>query len=146
MNYITPLFQIIGILSLFLIDISGFMLFKQLFLQTVLCFYIARLFLPQPTLTPLLTAALCIHLEWFILYDSLSLATLFLVPVTALVFYLKRLLIPRIVYPPLALLLCIGLQAWLTHTYTAHQIAQTSYTIKAIFANIIVLLSNSLIW
>jgi hypothetical protein len=145
MNYITPLFQILSILSLFLIDVSGIMLFKQLLLQTVLCFYIARLF-HQPALMPLLMAALCIHLEWFIMYDSLSLATLFLVPITALVFYLKRVLIPRIAYPPIILLLCMAIQTWLTYTYTAHQLPHISYTIAAIIANIIVLLSNSLIW
>jgi hypothetical protein len=145
MNYITPLLQIVGILSLFFIDVSGIILFKQLLLQAVLCFYIARLF-KQPSLMPLLLAAFCIHLEWLIMYDSLSLATLFLLPITALVLYLKRVLVPRIVYPPLTLLICIALQTWLTYTYTAHQLPQTSYTIAAIFANIIVLLSNSLIW
>jgi|GEM_PF-2365840 hypothetical protein len=145
MNYITPLFQIIGILGLFLIDVSGIMLFNQMLLQSVLCFYIACLF-QQPAFIPLLTAAACIHLEWFIMYDSLSLATLFLVPVTALVFYLKRVLVPRIAYPPIILLLCMAIQTWLTYTYTAHQMPHTSYTIAAIIANIIVLLSNSLIW
>lgn len=145
MNYITLIFQIMGILGLFLIDVSGIMLFNQLLLQSVLCFYIACLF-QQPALTPLLTAALCIHLEWFLMYDSLSLATLFLVPITALVFYLKRILVPRIAYPPITLLLCIAIQTWLTYTYTAHQMPQTSYTITAIIVNMIVLLSNSLIW
>ena len=145
MNYITSLLQILSILSLLFIDISGIILFKQLLLQSVLCFYITRLF-QQPALLPLCVAALCIHFEWFILYDSLSLATFFLLPITALVFYLKRLLVPRIAYPPLTLLMCLGIQAWLTYSYTSHHVPHTSYTIAAIIANMIILLSNSLIW
>lgn len=146
MTYITLIFQIIGILSLFLIDVSGIMLFKQLLLQSTLCFYIACLFQHPAPLIPLFIAAACIHLEWFMMYDSLSLATLFIVPITALVFYLKRVLVPRMVYPSLILLLCMGIQTWLTYTYTAHQMPHTSYTIAAIIVNIIVLISNSLIW
>lgn len=146
MNYITPLLQIMSILGLFFIDVSSIMLFNQLILQSALCFYIACLFQHPAPLTPLLISAACIHLEWFIMYDSLSLATLFIIPITALVFYLKRLLVPRIVFPPLTLLLCIGIQTWLTYIYTAQLVPHTSYTIAAIIVNIIVLLSNSLIW
>lgn len=146
MNYPHPLLQIIGILSLFLLDISSIMLLNQLILQSTLCFYITCLFQHPAPLLPLLISAACIHLEWFIMYDSLSFATLFLVPITALVFYLKRLLVPRIVFPPITLLLCIGIQTWLTYTYTAHHLPHTSYTIAAIIVNIIILTSNSLIW
>lgn len=145
MNYMNPLLQTLSILSLFFIDICGIILFKQMLLQCVLCFYIAQLF-QQSTLLPLLMAALCIHLEWLMLYDSLSLATLFLLPITALVISLKRILVPRMVYPSLTLLLCLGIEAWLIHTITTQDLPYNSYTIMAIIANIIVLLSNSLIW
>lgn len=145
MNYLNPLLQILTIIALFILDLCGIMLFKQMFLQCVLCFYIARLF-NQPSLWPLLLAMLCIHLEWLILYDSLSLAALFLLPITALVFYLKRVLVPRLVYPPLILGLCMALQLWLIHTLTNQAIPSTFYTIGAFIANMILLLSNSLIW
>jgi len=144
MNDMSTLLQILSVLGLFFIDICGIMLFKQLLVQSVLCFYIARLF-HQPVLLPLIVAALCIHVEWFILYDSLSLAGLFLLPITALVFYLKRLLVPSIAYPPLTLLLCMGLQAWLIHLLTAQNLPLNAYTILSVIANIILLLSNSLI-
>jgi hypothetical protein len=74
------------------------------------------------------------------------LATLFLLPITALVLYLKKVLIPRVVYPPLTLALAMALQLWLIHALTTHPISYNSYTIGAFIANLILLLSNSLIW
>lgn len=145
MNYLNPLLQILTIIGLFLIDLCGIIFFKQLFLQCVLCFYIARLF-TQPSLLPLLLAAFCIHLEWMILYDSLSFATLYLLPITALVFYIKKLLIPRFIYPPLILTLCLTIQAGLIYTLTDQMVCCNLYTISSFIANMIVLLSNSLIW
>lgn len=145
MNYINFLLHTFGLLALFIIDVSGIMLFKQLCLQSVLCVYIARLF-NQPSFFASILAICLIHLEWFILYDSLSLAALFLLPITALVFYLKRVLVPRPVYPPLILILCLGLQAWLVYNLTNQLVPYNFYTIGAFIANMIVLLSNSLIW
>jgi len=145
MNYINPLLQILTIFALFLLDLCGIMLCKQLLLQCVFCFYIARLF-KQPSFWPLLLAVFFIHLEWFILYDSLSLATLFLLPITALVLYLKKVLIPRMIYPPLIFALAMAIEVWLIHSLTTQAITYNSYTIGAFIANMILLLSNSLIW
>jgi len=145
MHYLNPLLQIITILGLFLIDLCGIIFFKQLFMQCVLCFYIVRLF-KHPSFFPLFFAAFLIHLEWLILYDSLSMATLYLLPITALVFYLKKVLVPRFFYPPLILALCFTIQTWLIHTYTGHPACCNLYTIGSFFANMILLLSNSLIW
>jgi|SRR5271155_4648544 len=145
MNYINPLLQIVTVFVLFFLDVCGIMLFKQLLIQFVLCYYIARLF-TQPSALPLLLSFVLIHLEWLILYDSISLATLFLLPITALVFYLKRVLVPRLVYPPLILVLCFTIQAWLIYSLTGQYIPFNAYTIAAIIANMILLLSNSLIW
>jgi len=145
MNYIKPLLYILSIAALFLIDLGSMLFFQQPFFQSVLCFYIVRLF-NKPTLLPLLIAIFFIHLEWFIMYDSMSLATLFILPVTALVFYLKRVLVPRMIYPTLVLILCLALQTWFIHLTTGQPFAYNAYTISAFFANIMVLLSNSLIW
>ncbi len=79
-------------------------------------------------------------------YDSLSLATLFLLPITALVFHLKKVLVPRLVYPPIILALCMALQIGLIHSLTNQFPSLNLYTIGSFIANMIVLLSNSLIW
>jgi hypothetical protein len=145
MNYINLLSQLLGLLTLFLIDLCGIIFFKQLFFQSVLCFYIVKLF-KQPSFWPLLIALFFIHLEWFLLYDSLSLATLFLLPVTTLVLYLKKVLVPSLIYPPVIFTLCVGLEIWLIHMITGQTIPYNLYTIGSFIANMILLLSNSLIW
>lgn len=145
MRYLSPLLHIITIIGFFLIDLCSIMFFKQLFVQCILCFYISRLF-KQPSILLLLLAAFFIHLEWFILYDSLSMAALFLLPATALVFYLKKILVPRWFYPPLILILCLAIQTYLIYAITGYSASYNLYTISSFFASIILLISNSLIW
>lgn len=141
MNHMNSALQLLLVLGLFILDISGIMLLNTQIIQLVLCFYILRLF-DKPALVPLVSAALCICLESLILYDSLTIPFIYLVPTTVLIIYLKKTLVPHPLYRPLALALCLIIQQYLLHPGALGD----TYTIAAFIVNIVIILSCSLIW
>lgn len=133
--------QLLSILGLFILDISGIMLFKVQIIHFVLCFYLVALFRNAAAL-PLVCAVLCICFESLIMYDSLTAPLIYLLPATALILFLKKMVTPHPIYPPLALSFCLALQSWLLHQGNLGD----PYTMWVFIANLIVILSCSLIW